>query len=139
MSERIRNGEEESIRNGGFKINLTTDSMRWDSLKIDSSTEFEQNILQKFPSASFEALQQWHPIELLLHDVDTDEYYSVNLKKKESFWFEPLPDVGSKKEKTMERCVSGLKEFAYCLEPFRHIIKKRSLSYDHHIGLVVDH
>ncbi|XP_057995810.1 uncharacterized protein LOC131175459 [Hevea brasiliensis] len=129
-----------------YRIKLTPDSMRWDSLKISPSREFQDHILQNLPEDSHKALELWHPIEVSIYDVDTHETYELNLAKKESFWFEPLPDARRQKEisassdrKTPENCSDEFKEmpekFAYSLQPFRNIVRKRSLSYDQEIGL----
>ncbi|EEF49814.1 conserved hypothetical protein [Ricinus communis] len=130
-----------------YRVKLTPDSMRWDSLKISPSREFEDIILQNISAASHKALETWQPIEISIYDVDTHETYKVHLAKKESFWFEPLPDIGQKQQKS---ATSGIitapkssyeskemiaENFAYSLQPFRHIVKKRGLSYDQEIGL----
>lgn len=129
-----------------FRIKLTPDSMRWDSLKISSSREFQNHILQNMPADSRKALELWYPIEVSIYDVDTHETYKLNLAKKESFWFEPLPDARRQNEisassdrKSLENSTDELKEmmekFAYSIQPFRNIVRKRNLSYDQEIGL----
>ena len=112
--------------------------MRWDSLKISPSREFEDFILQNMSADCQKALELWQPIELSIYDVDIHEIYKVDLTKKESFWFEPLPDIGQKRLKPASSNESKkiMKEkFAYSLQPFRHIAKKRGLSYVQEIGL----
>lgn len=123
-----------------FTIKLTTDHIRWDSLKISPSKELEEHILGNINEASRKLLDAWIPIELYIDDVDTCQTYKVKLAKKESFWFEPTPENTSWYNAAMveEPCYDlekKRKEFAYSIEPFRQIAKRRSLSYDHEIGL----
>ncbi|KAK7258843.1 hypothetical protein RIF29_24431 [Crotalaria pallida] len=120
-----------------FRIKLTTDCMRWDSLKITPSKEFEEFILGHINESSRKALESWNPVNILIYDVDTCETYDAKLSKKESFWFNPMPVIGEKP--TMREPHSyGLKkareEYAYSIEPFRYIIRKRDLKYDQEIG-----
>lgn len=127
-----------------YRIKLTTDSMRWDSLKISPSREFNNHVLENMSEANRDALDTWKAVEVSIYDVDTQETYKVSLAKKEAFWFEPFPDVGQRKEKsassntTMEHYIYEFgrrrKYFFYSLQPFRHIIKKRGLRYDQEIG-----
>ncbi|KAJ6413946.1 hypothetical protein OIU84_006701 [Salix udensis] len=88
----------------------------------------------------------WKPVEVSIYDTDTHETYKVSLAKKEAFWFEPFPDAAHRKvkksaasNKTLEHYMNELeqrsKDFSYSLQPFRHIIKKRSLIYDQESGL----
>ena len=131
-----------------FRIKLTTDRMRWDSLKIPPSKEFEENILGHINESSCEALKSWIPVNILIYDVDTCDTYDAKLSKKESFWFDPMPVLGEKKK--IGGCSSfkaamreppcydlekAREDFAYSIEPFRHIIRKRNLKYDQEIGL----
>lgn len=123
-----------------FTIKLTPDHIRWDSLKISPSKELEEHILWNIDEASRKLLDAWIPIELCINDVDTCETYKVKLAKKESFWFEPIPEKTSLYHEAMveEPCYDlekKRKEFAYSIEPFRQITKRRSLGYDHEIGL----
>ncbi|KAL5786566.1 hypothetical protein ACOSQ2_008958 [Xanthoceras sorbifolium] len=141
-----------------FRFKLTTDSLRWDSLKISPSDQFEEHIVAKLDETSRNFLVAWRPVEIHIIDVDIHETYRVNLIKKESFWFEPLPDVVQKKQKQKKKkknkytCCYNLpeieqesthdmkienvsEEFAYSVEPFKHIVQKRNLSYGHEIGL----
>ncbi|GAV63179.1 hypothetical protein CFOL_v3_06699, partial [Cephalotus follicularis] len=129
-----------------FRLKLTTDNLRWNSLKIPSSKEFEDQILANLNEPSLKALDGWSPIEILFFDVDTQEIYKLNLAKKEAFWFEPMPDVGQKKDKSSPNNAAMIvqsscdvemarKEFVYSVEPFRHIVKKRDLSYNNEIAL----
>jgi hypothetical protein len=132
-----------------FRIKLTTDHIRWDSLKISPSEEFEEHILHNLNEASHRALEAWLPVEISIYDVDTHETYPVKLAKKESFWFKPTPLFYEKprKEKSffsdatmMEQpaCYDleeARKVFAYSIEPFRQIVKKRNLNYNQEIGL----
>ncbi|CAK7340743.1 unnamed protein product [Dovyalis caffra] len=141
--EVCRNGSETS-NPWPYRIKLTTDSMRWDSLKISPSREFNNLILENLSEDNCKALDMWKPIEVSIYDVDTQETYKVSLAKKEAFWFEPFPDVGQRKVKsassntTLEHYIYEFeqrrKEFSYSLQPFRHIIKKKSLRYDQEIG-----
>lgn len=134
-----------------FRIKLTTDCMRWDSLKISPCKEFEEHIVGHMNDSSRKALESWIPVNILIYDVDTCETYEAKLSKKESFWFDPLPVLGEKpKMGAGEYCSSSKavvreppcydlekarEEFAYSVEPFRHIIRKRDLKYDQEIGL----
>ncbi|KAJ0078941.1 hypothetical protein Patl1_22680 [Pistacia atlantica] len=115
--------------NKSFRLKLTTDHIRWNSLKISPSQEFEDHILKKLDEASREVLDAWIPIEIHIIDTDIQETYRVKLVKKKSFWFEPLPDVKQKKKDKAGN------EFYYSLEPFKHIVKRRNLSCDKEIGL----
>ncbi|KAG2695497.1 hypothetical protein I3843_07G015300 [Carya illinoinensis] len=138
----------ETCNSWPFRIRLTTDHLRWDSLKILPSKEFEEHILGNMNEASNNALEAWIPVELSIHDANTHETYSVKLAKKEAFWFKPTPflDEKQRKEKpfypysTMmdQPCYDweeARKEFAYSIEPFRHVVKKRNLNYNQEIGL----
>ncbi|TKY61479.1 40S ribosomal protein S4-2 [Spatholobus suberectus] len=132
-----------------FRIKLTTDRMRWDSLKISPSKEFEEYILGHMNESSRKALESWIPVNILIYDVDTCETYDAKLSKKESFWFDPMPVLGEKPKKGECPCsfktamreppcynlAKAREEFAYSIEPFRHIIRKRDLKYDQEIGL----
>lgn len=131
-----------------YRTKLTTDQLRWDSLKISEPKEFEETILRNMNEGSYRHLDEMIPIEISIYDVDICETYKVKLVKKEAFWFEPLPLVGEKSKKDMFPShpfakVSGKsnnnhtdrKEFVYSIEPFRHIIKKRGLDYQQEIGL----
>lgn len=129
-----------------FRIKLTTDHLRWDSLKISPSIELEEHILAKLDEVSHLSLDQQRPIEISIYDMDTCETYKVNFAKKESFWFEPFPDI----EKINQRMSSTINtrtmeclydrqqrsgnEFFYSIEPFREIQKKRNLRCDVEIG-----
>lgn len=134
-----------------YRMRLTTDHLRWDSLKISHSEALEEHILAKIGEANRGALEGWIPIDMSIHDVDTGETYEVKLVKKESFWFEPTPFVEErvilrKKKSLSIFCPRNLKEvpcydvektrkeFAYSIEPFRQITKKRGLSYGQEIG-----
>lgn len=134
-----------------YRMRLTTDHLRWDSLKISHSEALEEHILAKIGEANRGALEGWIPIDMSIHDVDTGETYEVKLVKKESFWFEPTPFVEErvilrKKKSFSIFCPRNLKEvpcydvektrkeFAYSIEPFRQITKKRGLSYGQEIG-----
>ncbi|KAJ1417104.1 hypothetical protein SESBI_16791 [Sesbania bispinosa] len=134
-----------------FRMKLTTDSMRWDSLKISPSKEFEECILGHMNESSRKALESWIPVNISIYDVDTCETYDTKLTKKEGFWFDPMPILGEKPK--MSECSSpsfkvsvmgeptcydlgkAREEFVYSIEPFRHIIRKRDLKYDQEIGL----
>lgn len=130
-----------------FRIKLTTDHMRWDSLKISPSKEFEEHILGNMNKDSHEVLDAWKAVEILVYDVDTDETYPVKLAKKESFWFEPFSDEKQRKGKSFcpnaaamkkQPCYDleeARKEFVYSIEPFRQIVRKRNLNYNQEIGL----
>lgn len=130
------------------KIRLSTDHMRWNSLKMSPSKELQEQILGKMRETSRKQLDAWIPVEMFIYDVDTCETYKVKLAKKESFWFEPAPFLDEKedpypsssskrvlKEQPCSDLKKARKEFAYTIEPFRHIVKKRNLSYGHEIGL----
>lgn len=137
MGYAVCSSSQEANKSWPFRVKLTTDNIRWDSLKISPSQEFEAYILANLDEASRKLLDAYIPVEIHIIDVDTRETYKANLSKKESFWFEPLPDVGQKKQnfcchKLTEK---AKKEFAYSVEPFRHIAQKRNLSYDQEIGL----
>ncbi|ESW19055.1 hypothetical protein PHAVU_006G093000 [Phaseolus vulgaris] len=123
------------------KMKLTTDCMRWDSLKI-SPKEFEESMLGHMNESSRKALESWIPVNISIYDVDNGETYDTKLFKKESFWFDPMPISGEKPMKgksMMEPLCYNLEkareEFAYSIEPFRHIVRKRDLRYDQEIGL----
>nr|KYP71243.1 hypothetical protein KK1_010492 [Cajanus cajan] len=130
-------------------MKLTTDRMRWDSLKISPSKEFEECILEHMNESSRKDLESWIPVNIMIHDVDTCETYETKLSKKESFWFDPMPALGEKPKEGELSCSlkksmreppcynleKAREEFAYSIEPFRHIIRKRDLKYDQEIGL----
>ncbi|KAK7337801.1 hypothetical protein VNO77_18388 [Canavalia gladiata] len=125
-----------------FRIKLTTECMRWDSLKITPSKEFEEHIVGHMNESNSKALKSWIPVNILIHDVDNRETYEAKLSKKESFWFDPMPILGEKSKKG--ECLreppcydfkKAREEFAYSIEPFRNIITKRGLKYDQEIGL----
>lgn len=129
-------------------MKLTTDQLRWDSLKIPQSKEFEEVILRNMNEGSCRVLDEMIPIEISIYDVDICETYKVKLVKKEAFWFEPLPLVGekSRKDKFSSHSIAEVsgksynlhkekKEFAYSIEPFRHVVNKRGLDYQQEIGL----
>lgn len=125
-----------------FRIKLTTDHMRWDSLKISPSKEFEECILGHMNESSLKALESWIPVSIHIYDVDTCETYDAKLSKKESFWFDPMPVLGEKpkngaamREPHCYDLKKAREEYAYSIEPFRHIIRKRGLKYDQEIGL----
>ncbi|RDY13256.1 hypothetical protein CR513_01843, partial [Mucuna pruriens] len=127
-----------------FRMKLTTDGMRWDSLKISPSKEFEECVLGHMNESSRKALESWIPVNILIYDVDTCETYDAKLSKKESFWFDPMPVLGecssssSKADMRETPCYNldkARKHFAYSIQPFRHIIRKRDLKYDQEIGL----
>lgn len=122
-----------------MRMKLTTDIMRWDSLKISASKEFEDNTLRHMNERSRKALESWIPVKISIYDVDTCETYEANLSKKESFWFDPIPVVDEKPKMSFKTVMCDLekarKKFAYSIQPFRHIIKKRNLQYDQEIGL----
>ncbi|KAJ6305854.1 hypothetical protein OIU78_021222 [Salix suchowensis] len=131
---------------GHIEYKLAVDSMRWDSLKISPSREFNNHILENLSEANRKDLDMWKPVEVSIYDTDTHETYKVSMAKKEAFWFEPFPDAAHRKvkksaasNKTLEHYMNELeqrsKDFSYSLHPFRHIIKKRSLIYDQEIGL----
>ncbi|KAF9681610.1 hypothetical protein SADUNF_Sadunf05G0019800 [Salix dunnii] len=118
--------------------------MRWDSLKISPSREFNNHILENLSEANRKALDMWKPIEVSIYDIDTHETYKFSLAKKEAFWFKPFPDAAHRKvkkstasNKTLEHYMYELEQrrkyFSYSVQPFRHIIKKRSLIYDQEI------
>ena len=119
------------------RMKLTTDCMRWDSLKI-SPMEFEESMLGHMNESSRKALESWIPVKILIYDVDNGETYDAKLFKKESFWFDPMPDSGEKSSMKEPPCYNlekAREEFAYSIEPFRQIIRKRDLKYDQEIGL----
>ncbi|KAJ6876839.1 hypothetical protein NC651_029755 [Populus alba x Populus x berolinensis] len=58
-----------------YRIKLTTDSMRWDSLKISPSWEFNNHVLENMSEANRDALDMWKAIEVSIYDVDTQEIY----------------------------------------------------------------
>lgn len=122
-----------------IKITLSTDQMRWDSLKISPSKELQEQIIGKMSEASRKALDSWIPVEMFMYDVDTCETYEIELAKKESFCFEPTPCLGEKKRVLKAQPCSDMKkarqEFAYSIKPFRQIVRKRNLSYGQEIGL----
>ncbi|KAL4034592.1 hypothetical protein IC575_003246 [Cucumis melo] len=128
-----------------YRMKLTTDQLRWDSLKISESKQFEELLSKNMNEGSYRDLAEMIPIEVSIYDVDICETFRVKLVKKEAFWFEPLPLVGekSKKDKFGSHSTAKLngksykekKEFVYSIEPFRHIIKKRGLDYQQEIGL----
>ncbi|KAL5850795.1 hypothetical protein ACOSQ4_008808 [Xanthoceras sorbifolium] len=66
-----------------FRLKLTTDSLRWDSLKISPSDQFEEQIVAKLDETSRNFLVAWRPVEIHIIDVDIHETYRVNLIKKE--------------------------------------------------------
>lgn len=70
-----------------FRLKLTTDHIRWDSLKIPPSQAFEEHILANLDEASRKLLDAYLPIELHIADADACETYKVKLVKKDSFWF----------------------------------------------------
>lgn len=115
------------------------DRMRWDSLKISPSKEFEEYVLGHMNENSRKDLESWIPVNILIYDVDTCETYDAKLSKKESFWFDPMPLLGEKQKKGVEPPCYNLEkareDFAYSIEPFRHVIRKRDLKYDQEIGL----
>lgn len=123
-------------------IKLTTDCMRWNSLKISPYKDFEE-ILEHMNESSRKDLESWIPVNILIYDVDTCETYDATLSKKESFWFDPMPLVGEKSssskatmwESPCYNLEKTREEFVYSIEPFRHIIRKRDLKYDQQIGL----
>ncbi|KAL3030418.1 hypothetical protein AAZX31_03G218900 [Glycine max] len=124
-----------------LRIKLTNDRMLWDSIKI-SSKEFEEFILGQMNESSRKSLESWIPVNILIYDVDNCETYDAKLFKKESFWFDPMPVLGEKpkkgesmKESSSYSLEKARKEFAYSIEPFRQIIRKRGLKYDQEIGL----
>ena len=107
-----------------FRIKLTTDHIRWDSLKISPSEEFEEHILHNLNEASHRALEAWLPVEISIYDVDTHETYPVKLAKKESFWFKPTPLFYEKprKEKSFFSDATMMKQPAcYDLEEARKV------------------
>ncbi|KAL5135990.1 hypothetical protein HKD37_03G008766 [Glycine soja] len=117
-----------------LRIKLTNDRMLWDSIKI-SSKEFEEFILGQMNESSRKSLESWIPVNILIYDVDNCETYDAKLFKKESFWFDPMPVLGEKpkkgesmKESSSYSLEKARKEFAYSIEPFRQIIRKRALS-----------
>ncbi|XP_022961362.1 uncharacterized protein LOC111461952 [Cucurbita moschata] len=112
-----------------YRMKLSTDRLRWDSLKISEGTEFEEMMLRNMNEGSYRDLNEMIPIEISIFDVDICETYKVKLVKKEAFWFEPLPLVGEKSSKKYQS------SFVYSIEPFRHIVKKRGLDYGQEIGL----
>ncbi|CAJ1960887.1 unnamed protein product [Sphenostylis stenocarpa] len=123
------------------RMKLTTDCMRWDSLKI-SPKEFEESVLGQMNESSRKALESWIPVNILIYDVDNGETYDTRLFKKESFWFDPMPVSGerprkgeSMKEPPCYNLEKAREVFAYSIQPFRHIIRKRDLKYDQEIGL----
>lgn len=132
-----------------YRMKLTTDQLRWDSLKISKPQEFQEMILRNMNEGRYRDLDDMMiPIEISIYDVDTCETYKVKLVKKEAFWFEPLPVVAenSKKDKFCSDFIAKMsvksyslhkekKEFVYSIEPFRHIVKKRGLDYQQEIGL----
>ncbi|KAK7284335.1 hypothetical protein RJT34_19080 [Clitoria ternatea] len=126
-----------------FRMKLTTDGMRWDSLKISPCKEFEDFILGQMDESSLKALESWIPVNIVIYDVDTCETYDAKLSKKESFWFDPMPTSGecssfskvAMREPPCYDLKKAREEFAYSIEPFRHIIRKRDLKYDQEIGL----
>jgi hypothetical protein len=132
-----------------FRIKLTTDHVRWDSLKILPSKEFEEHILCNMNKDRHKALDEWNPVEIFIYDADTCETYPVKLAKKESFWFEPItPFLDEKQRKGKPFCPNAetkkqpcydleeaRKEFVYSIEPFRQIVRKRNLNYNQEIGL----
>lgn len=132
-----------------FRIKLTTDHIRWDSLKISPSKEFEEHILGNMNKDSHDVLDAWKAVEILIYDVDIDETYPVKLAKKESYWFEPIaPFFDEKQRQGKSFCPNAemkkqpcydleeaRKEFAYSIEPFRQIVRKRNLNYNQEIGL----
>ncbi|KAJ6682969.1 hypothetical protein OIU74_021095 [Salix koriyanagi] len=130
---------------GHIEYKLTVDSMRWDSLKISPSREFNNHNLENLYEANRKDLDMWKPVEVSIYDTDTHETYKVSLAK-EAFWFEPFPDAAHRKlkksaasNKTLEHYMNEVeqmsKDFSYSPQPFRHIIKKSSLIYDQEIGL----
>lgn len=126
----------EANKSWPFRLKLTTDHIRWDSLKISPSQEFEDHILRRLDEASRKVLDAWIPIEIHIIDTDIQETYRVKLAKKKSFWFEPLPDVKQKKKNTFSfHRDKARNEYYYSLEPFKHIVKRRNLSCDKVIEL----
>ncbi|KAF7817888.1 hypothetical protein G2W53_023343 [Senna tora] len=122
-----------------FRIKLSSDNIRWDSLKISPSKEFEESILGHMNAGSRKALEAWIPVSILIYDADTCETYNAKMAKKESFWFNPMPCFGEKRAEMREPPCYDLEkareEFAYSIEPFRHIVKRRDLKRDQEIGL----
>ncbi|MED6218638.1 hypothetical protein PIB30_028481 [Stylosanthes scabra] len=142
VTQATNSAQEATIDPWPFRIKLATDLMKWDSLKIPHSKEFEENIIGQMNETSREALESWIPVNILIYDVDTCETYDAKLSKKESFWFDPMPVLGEKPKKigaAMRELpcydlVKAREDFAYSIEPFRHIIRKRNLKYDQEIG-----
>lgn len=136
----------ESTNPWPFRIKLTTDHLRWDSLKISPSVELGEHIIAKLDEATHQLLDQRHPIKISIYDMDTCETYKVNFAKKESFWFEPFPDIEQISQRisstiniTMTDCLCdnhqrSRNEFFYSIEPFREIQKKRNLRCNVEIG-----
>ncbi|KAJ7977994.1 hypothetical protein O6P43_007533 [Quillaja saponaria] len=117
-----------------IRIKLTTDNLLWDSLKVSPSKEFEDCILEHMNEESRKALDSWIPTNIEIYDVDTCETYKVKLVKKESFWFEPMPLKATMVEQPCYDLEEARETFAYSVEPFRHIARKRKLNYDQEIG-----
>lgn len=124
-----------------FRIKLSADHIRWDSLKISPSKEFEEWILGHMSEGNRKAIEAWAPVNISIYDVDTCETYKAKMAKKESFWFDPMPCVGEKKSTMKEPPCYDLekarKEFVYSIEPFRYVVKRRDLRRDQEIGLRV--
>ncbi|KAF5739847.1 hypothetical protein HS088_TW12G01058 [Tripterygium wilfordii] len=116
-----------------FRLKLTRDHIRWDSLKIPPSRDFEAHILENLDEASRRVLDAWGSVQVSIFDADTCDTHKVNLVKKKAFWFEPFPDVGQRKGKQKTFSCND-DEFAYSIEPFKMIVKKRNLSCDQEIG-----
>ncbi|KAL1313025.1 hypothetical protein HN51_039603 [Arachis hypogaea] len=129
-----------------FRIKLTRDCMKSDSIKIPPSKEFEANILGEMNESSRQALESWRPVKIVIYDVDICKTYDTKLCKKESFWFEPIRALGEKPHvgATMTDlpsydAVKARQDFVYSIHPFKHIISKRNLNYGQQIGLRVSH
>lgn len=127
-----------------FRIKLSPDHIRWDSLKISPSKEFEESILGQMNEDSRKALEAWVPVSISIYDADTRETYSAKMAKKESFWFDPIPCLGEKRpaqmtpaEPTCYDLQKAREQYVYSIEPFRHIVKRRDLKHDQEIGLRV--
>ncbi|KAK7397219.1 hypothetical protein VNO78_18386 [Psophocarpus tetragonolobus] len=117
-----------------WRIKLTRDRLRWDSLKI-SPKEFEEFVLGQMNESSREALESWIPVNILIYDIDTCQTYDTKLYKKESFWFDPMPVLGEKPNNCVSSFEKAREDFAYSIEPFKPITRERDLKYDQEIGL----
>ena len=64
--------------------------------------EFEVHILGKMNKDSHRALEAWISLEISIYDVGTNEFYPLNLSKKQSFWSKPTPfiDQSLRKERS---------------------------------------